>query len=1099
MQSGTFMKRSFSLLGAICLMAFALPTNVFAGIRQQLTPIVIHIQDTTGMPLPGASVMIGKTERRGLTGGDGTITLSVAAGETIAVTFIGYDPKQAPVTEDAIRRKSITIQLSSRQSMLNDIVVVGYGTQKKSDVTGALSRITAETIQERPVTNVAQALQGKASGMNVSTNMRPGEVPSIRIRGTRSQNASNEPLYVIDGVPVVSALGVTSFSINDLNPNDIASVEILKDASATAIYGSRGANGVILVTTKKGSKGKVSMNLSSSVSLDSYKNLTDWMTGGEYIDRLRYGLMNGRRYQPGSPADLTVAPQKWYADPHLDSLSFPASGVTNNYAELLAAAMKGYEWNADGTVKMRATTAEEKALGWPDMIPVYNGANIPTYNWRDAATRTGITQNYQLSLSAGTEAAKLYMSVGYNKQNGVQKDQDFERFNLNLNGDVVANKWFTMGVSVIASLSTQNFGISTNSGNTGAKDLYGRATTQFPWAFPYDSNGVAIRNPGGNLNTWNPLIDIDQSINERRSSAIMSNIYSEVKLAPGLKYRVNFGAQMRNFRNGAWTGPNVTGHLSQRANTASYAREENFSWVVENLLTYDKSFNKNHTLGVTLLQSAQKSRKENTSTSVGGVVIPLSMWYDLASNTQGNPGIGTGFTENTLSSFMGRINYTLMNKYLLTVSGRYDGSSVLAPSNKWEFFPSFALAWKMQEESWIRNIGWINELKPRIGYGVTGNSSVAPYTTSGPLDRAPYAWGSTPAIGYLPLTAQNPDMSWEKTAQINAGIDFAVLNSRISGSVEYYNQQTRDLLFSRDLNAVGGYVSKLMNIGKSRNKGWEVTINTDNIRTKNFTWSTNLTWSTNHEEIVELINGKQDMVAQRLFIGQPWQVFYQLQDAGIWSNSKEDLEEMAKFKSIGGLDFKPGTVRVVDQNGDYKIDAADYVIRGTSRPKWYGGITNTFTYKNWSLSSFIYARVGQTYFGGYPGVFGRNETDLWSWDNQGGRWPLPILGATGVTNIESAMQYHDGSFAAVRNISLTYDLPENVTNKLKMKNIQLNVQVLNPFIFGGDIVKMGLNPDDETNWQSESQANSFFTAPVGGQNNNTILPRSIVFGLRAAF
>jgi hypothetical protein len=367
------------------------------------------------------------------------------------------------------------------------------------------------------------------------------------------------------------------------------------------------------------------------------------------------------------------------------------------------------------------------------------------------------------------------------------------------------------------------------------------------------------------------------------------------------------------------------------------------------------------------------------------------------------------------------------------------------------------------------------------------------------LSRNNYVFGSLPAVGFLPQSVQNPELGWEKTSQINAGIDFTLFRNRISGSIEYYVQNTSDLLFTRDLPAVSGYVTKVMNIGKTRNKGVEITLSTLNVQTKNFSWNTDINFSRNREQIVELVNGKQDMVAQRLFIGQPLQVFYQLQNAGIWGNSKAELDEMAKFKSIGGLDFRPGTVKVVDQNGDYKIGAEDYIIRGTPRPKWYGGITNTFKYKGLALSSFIYARIGQTYFGGYPGVFGRDEKDVWSWTNQTGRFPMPVLGATGITNIASAMQYFDGSFVAVRNISLTYDLPASLVNRAKLKNLQVNVQVLNPFLFGGDVVKMGLNPDDETNWSSESQPGTFNTNPLGGVNNNTILPQSIVFGIRLGF
>ncbi|HET9277248.1 MAG TPA: SusC/RagA family TonB-linked outer membrane protein, partial [Flavitalea sp.] len=642
--------------------------------------------------------------------------------------------------------------------------------------------------------------------------------------------------------------------------------------------------------------------------------------------------------------------------------------------------------------------------------------------------------------------------------------------------------------------------------NTGTKDLYGRGLDQFTWAAPRDSAGFFVRNPGGRLDLWNPLIDIDQVINNRRTSSALSNIFTEIKFTPWLKYRLNFGAQIRNFRNGTWTGPDATSHINAAPNTAGYSKDESFSWVAENLLYVDKNIGTAHKIGVTLLQSTQKSRRESINTSVAGTVVPVSLWYDLSSNTRGTPtGYGTGFTENTLMSYMGRLNYNLLDRYLLTVSGRFDGASVLAPDHKWDFFPSFALAWKMQEEAFLSGVNWITELKPRIGYGVTGSSSVSPYTTSGPLSRNNYMFGATPAIGFLPQLVKNPDLGWEQTAQWNYGLDFSVLGGRVSGSFEYYTQTTEDLLWERSIPAVSGYVSKVMNIGKTRNKGIEITLNTTNVRTRTVTWTTEINFSKNTEEILELVNGKQDLVANRLFIGKPLQVFYQLQDAGIWGSDAKELAEMAKFNAAapagGGHRFYPGYVKVVDQNGDYKITAEDYVILGTSRPDWYGGITNTVKYKDFSFSTFIYARIGQTYFGGYQGTFSNGANDFWTWENQGGKWPVQTVGPTPtpVDNISAAMQYNDGSFVVVRNISLTYDMPLKLISRAKMKNLQLNVQVLNPFIFGGEVVKMGINPDDETNWAAESQPNSFATNPIGGVNNNTILPQSIVFGLRVGF
>lgn len=1072
----------------------------FLTFAQESVSVTGKIVDENSQPMTGVTVTERGTRNATTTKADGTFQLNVASGRaTLILTYVGYNQQELSLNG----RSQLSLSMQPAVNSLQDVVVVGYGTQKKSDVTGALSRITAEDIQERPAQNVLQAMQGKAAGVHVTTNFKPGELPIIRIRGNRSLRSpgdplfvsSNDPLYVIDGIPLVNSLGVNSFTMSDLNPNDIASVEILKDASATAIYGSRGANGVVLITTNKGKKGRVSLSYSSTLSLDSYKQLTDWMDGGQYIDRWRASLMNGRLYQNTTNTNLNQAATIWYPDPFLDRDKM-ALGADQT---ALASVWMGYEWDVYGvTPKMRPTTAAEQAMGWPAMVPVYNSKNIRSYDWIGDATRQGITQNHQISLTAGTEASRLSISLGYYNQKGVQRDQDYKRYTANISGDITANDWFTLGTSIIASFSLQNYGIQApNTSNTGSKDLYSRATDQFPYALPKADNGAWIRNPGGNLSLWNPIIDIGQSINERRATAVLASVFAEIRFAPWLRYRANFGPQFRQYRAGVWTGPDATSHLKS-PNTASYGSEENFSWVIENLLYIDKTFADKHKIGVTLLQSSQKSRRETTTTSVSGSINPLSLWYDLGANTSGNPGYGTSFTENTLTSFMGRVNYTLMDKYLLTVSGRADGASVLARGHKWDFFPSFALAWKMQEEKFINSVAWITELKPRIGYGVTGSSSVLPYTTTGPLSRNPYVFGSSPAIGYLSQLVRNPLLGWEQTAQLNVGLDFTLLGSRLSGSFEFYNQNTTDLIMTKSLPSPAGYVQKFENIGKTRNRGVEITITGTPVQKEKFSWNVDINWSKNDEEIIELINGKQDMLADRWFIGQPLQVYYQYDNAGVWGSSTKDLADMAQFNANGHR-FYPGTVKVVDQNGDFRINAADQIVLGTPRPKWTGGITNTFRYKNWSLSSFIYIRWGQTYFGGYPNSYGgtfpngRVENDVWGWDNPDGRWPMPNFG--NVENITAAMQYNNGSFGAVRNISLSYMLPKKLIEKTGIKDMVLNFQILNPFIFGGEVVKWGINPEDDTNWSIASTN----TNPLGGVNNNTILPQSFVFGLRAGF
>ena len=1058
----------------------------------QIKTVTGRVTDSTNAGLLGVTVSAKGTGTNTNENGSFSIKVPVST-TTLRFSNVGFEPQTVSIVDKA----EINVTLVNVATNMNEVVVVGYGTQKKSDVTGALTRISAEDIQERPNQNLLQAVQGKAAGVQVSSNIKPGELPVVRIRGNRSLGASNDPLYVVDGIPIVNALGVSSFSISDLNPNDIASMEILKDASATAIYGSRGANGVIIITTNKGKKGRASLSFNSTVSLDSYKSLTDWMDGGEYVDRWRLALMNGRQYNTTTNTNLYQPATISYPDPFIDrdKMSLTADKTA------LQSVWNGYEWNVFGvTPKLRATTTEEQALGWPAMVPVYNSKNIRSYDWPNDATRTGITQNHQLAVSAGSEISRLSLSLGFYNQLGVQKDQDYRRYNVNISGDITPVKWFTLGTSVIASFSKQNYGIfGPNTSNTGSKDLYSRANDQFPYALPKDSAGAWIVNPGGNTSLYNPLIDIDQAINERRTTSVLASLFSEIKFAPWIKYRINFGPQYRNFRTGTWTGPNATSHLTNRPNTAGYSTQENFSWVLENLLFIDKSFTENHKIGITLLQSSQKSRRENASVNVTGLVNPLSMFYDLSSNTGGTPSsYGSGFTENQLTSFMGRINYTLMNKYLLTVSGRADGSSVLAPGHQWNFFPSAAVAWKMQDEDFLKSVSWINELKLRIGYGITGNSSVNPYQWSGPLSTNPYLFGSTAAIGYLPQLVGNPDLKWEKTSQTNLGLDFNLFSNRLSGSIELYTQSTNDLLLPKSLPAVTGYVSKFQNVGKTKNKGIEITVSGTPIQTKDFNWTVDVNWSKNEEKIVELVNGKQDMIASGWFIGQALQIYRQYDNAGIWGGDTKELAEMAKFNANGHR-FYPGTTRAVDQNGDYKIDGNDLVIRGTPRPDWSGGVTNTFSYKSWTLNSFIYFRWGQTYFGGYPNSYGgtfpngRVENNVWSWTNQGAKWPMPNTG--NVENITGALQYNDGSFGVVRNISVSYNLPKRFLQKFAIKNLTLNAQVLNPFIFGPGVVKWGINPDDDTNWSIASTN----TNPLGGANSNTILPQSWVFGVRAGF
>ena len=1056
---------------------------------QQTSKVTGKVTDSLNGPLPGVSIVVKGTTNGTITNVDGEYSLSnVPTNSTIIFSFIGMKTEEILVGNKSV----INLTMSEESFGLDEVVAIGYGTAKRSDITGALTRVTEKTIKERPVQNAIQAMQGKAAGVDIVSNVRPGEVASVTIRGTRSISASNSPLYVVDGIILMG-------SINDVNPNDISSMEILKDASATAIYGSRGANGVILITTKKGSKGQLSVNYDATTSFDNIHSLTDWASSGEAIDRMRLAEINGSTYKLGTTALL-------YPDPQADINKYGNSDATT-----ISAIKQAYEWNdAEMTsVKTRAATAEEIAKGWPAQVPVYNSANIPTTDWQNILTRTGVTQNHQLSLSAGNETSRLYVSFGYYNNEGTQKNQGYNRYTTKINGDINPVKWMTVGASLNASMSRQQYGTINRSGSaTGPQDAYGMSLSQYRMAQPFDENGEMILYPGNNqaAPTWNPLIDIENSDDERRAMNLQANLYSEIKFTPWLKYRMNFGSGFRYQRNGAWQGSQST--LRRKANpqtsAGSYSTSENFQYMLENLLYFDKTFGI-HTIGATLLQSVQNNRSESSYINASKIIYDSSKWYNLSANLNGNPdSYGTGFSENSLMSYMARFNYSLMNKYIFTATGRYDGASVLAPGNKWDFFPSFALAWKMQEEEFLKPLTWINELKLRAGYGVVGNSAVGAYSTSGPLSQYKYAFGDIAAIGYNPYNMPNPDMKWETTAQTNFGIDYALLGNRISGTIEVYQSNTSNILMNRNIPAITGFPFITGNIGKMKNQGIEFSISTVNVQTKKLRWTTDFNWSKNNEEIVELVNGKEDMKGNNWFIGQPLQVFRTYEVDGLWQNTTEDLAEIALWKA-NGYNFEPGQYRPIEQGtANYKLEDEDKVIVGSVRPKWVAGITNSVSYGDFELSAFVYARIGQKYFsslipggsggGSYVGyVRSEDASNFWSPENTSARWPQPTTNPKASNaDVNRATFINDGSFVAVRNISLSYSIPNSILERFKVKKFQVYGQVLNPFLFGGDVVKAGINPDDTNGWSNVNSVGD----PTGGSNNNTMIIKSFVLGVR---
>lgn len=1015
------LKVLLSTLLAGCFLLFC-GGNTFA---QQPLTVNGTVVDQTGMPVAGATVVVVGTTQGTITDATGRFELpDVPSNASLEVRFIGF--QKLVVAVDG--RRSISMVLADEVTMLGEMVVVGYGTRKKSDVTGAMVSVGAKEMTAMPISNPLQAMQGKVAGVDITSNERPGEVGSIRIRGERSMTASNAPLYVVDGIPLQGV------GIENINPADIESIDILKDASATAIYGSRGANGVIIVTTKRGKSGKLSLNYSSTLSIEKMYDRMEMMNAGEWINYSRYAR----------------------------------TGNLNGVSSAADQAIFGNDPSAWANV----------ARGWEG--GTWDASKVKTTDWTRNGLQTAYTNEHTISGSGGTENMQAYLSFGYLDQQGTQPGQEYQRYTARTSVDLNPTKWFKMGATITTTWGVQDYGYSFRRSTTGASNLYFALQGMLPYAVPYNDEGEYIYLPGGDVNIINPIREADLCINERETLRAFGSFYSEFKILEGLKYRMNFGPDFYYYRNGIFDDArSING---DGKHTAQYNTQQRKSWTFDNLIFYDKKFNDMHDVGITLLHSASAYKTENSNMTAQGVDTSIEKWYNLVSAGSLSR-FGTGLVETQLQSYMARLNYGLMDRYLLTVSGRWDGASQLAPEHKWDFFPSAALAWRVEQEQFMQDFSWLDQLKIRFGVGTTGNSAVAPYDTKGRITPLYYTWGSIVELGQVssdpslanPIPMANKEMGWEKTTQYNLGVDFSVLSNRFSGGIDLYQSKTTDLLLGMSINSVTGYISTVANIGSTENKGIDLFLNTEIIRSKSVTWSTNFTFSADRNKITSLPNGKDKDVANRWFVGKPIGVHYDYVYDGIWKST--EVDEAAVY-GVYGAD-PSGKIRVQDLNKDDAIDANnDRRIVGTTRPKWNAGLLNTVNYKNWELSCFIYSRWGFTLLSGQEtlsGRFAQRKVDYWTPDNQDAKYYKPGINGESGDTYKSTMNYQDGSFIKVRNISLGYTFPKSTLDRFGIGSLKLFTQMMNPGLLYSKVD--WIDPD------------------LGGSTYN----RSMVFGINVGF
>ncbi|MDW5289173.1 TonB-dependent receptor [Formosa sp. PL04] len=905
----------------------------------------------TNSPLPGVNVIVKNTSKGVTTDFDGNfIITNRKIGDVLVFSYVGFTKQEITITNS----KLLNIQLQEDAQSLDEVIVVGYGTQKKSDITGTVASLSEERLEMLPNVDISQAIQGAIPGISVitvSTGAAPSnEDTSILVRGRNSILANNSPLIVVDGVPYYGQL-------RDISPNDIKSLEVLKDASSSAIYGSRGANGVILITTKGGKEGKTVIKYDGYTSVQRLSNLPELMDGEEFY----------KFKQVRDPDAMTVSEQEIYDNK---------------------------EW-----------------VSWPDI-----------------ALQTGYSQNHNLAVSGGSANTKFYTAFNYLDVQGIAINDTYKRISTRLNLDTKVSNWFTLGTRTTLTYGDKS-GISAN-----FEDIY----WMNPLTKPYNDDGSLNIYPWEEDTYWsNPLEGIFME-NTDTSMQIITNNYLniEIPFVEGLQYRLNTGYRHKTTDYGVYRGRNTTQGFENQG-SSDVLRDLTQSYTLENIFSYNREFGK-HNIALTGVFSTEQQESSTNKLSADGFPNDVLGWYGASQANLIEPSYL--YTKTNLLSQMFRANYNFNQTYLFTFTVRHDGFSGFGEDRKWGTFPSVALGWNIANEEFF-NSNTVNNLKLRVSWGKNGNQAVGPYESIAKFRIFDNVTGSSTAPGYIPSTLGNPDLSWETSESLNIGLDFGILKNRISGDINYYNTNTSDLLLNRSISPVHGLLGITQNIGKTNNSGLEIAISSTNIIKDNFTWSTRANVSFLKNKIVSLYgvvdeNGNEvDDLDNNWFIDQPIQTNYGFEYDGVWQLDEADLA------AVYGT--QPGYVKIKDANGDFLINGDDRVFQGQRDPKMIWGIANTFTYKAFTLDFLINAVHGNTKSNSlwntdvYQGV--RRNTvnrDWWTTDN-----PTNVIFANDeLANSQGGFQatrYEDAGFIRLRDITLSYDLPDEIIDKLHLTRFRL--------------------------------------------------------------
>ncbi|WP_218155022.1 SusC/RagA family TonB-linked outer membrane protein [Pedobacter insulae] len=1036
--------------------------------KEEVLPIDVKgkVVDEAGLPLIGANVKLKDSNKGVMTDANGNFSIADLPDDAVlVVSYTGFINAEIKVGG----RSSLTITLKENSQTLDAVVAVGYGTVQKKDVTGSISSIGAKQIKDQPIVSLDQAMAGQMAGVQVTqATGAPGGGATVRVRGAGSLSAGNEPLYVVDGFPVTNDYNQRNNPLATINPADIENIQVLKDASATAIYGSRGSNGVVIITTKSGKSGASKIDLSLNTGIQQVERTLDVLNAREFAVFINEARNNA-----------------WVNSGAGRSASDPNSARINNVMYLLPASLSNPDALGKGT------------------------------NWQDEIFRTAPMSNYQINFSGGNEKTKYFVSGGYLTQEGVVLGSDLKRYSFRVNVESKINDIVKVGANITPSYNFSNQSLA--EGNWQGGGIIQSALTANPLLSPYNADGSYTKITGQGIGTSevdNPVKIAREYFHQQGNMRLLGTAFAEVSIINDLKFKALVGADIRNFReqifNPSVINPNSVNDT--KLATANNNTIENRNWLAEFTLSYNKKVKK-HAFDALLGYTIQQENMEFNS-------ISATSFPNDQIKTISAAGAITNATatkeEWALLSYLARLNYSFDNRYLVTATLRTDGSSRFGIDNRYGVFPSVSLGWRISEEGFMKNVNWISDLKIRTSYGITGNNFISNYGAIGLTSPDNYVFGTSGGTvnnGIRVANIGNTLLSWEKNKQLDIGLEFGILQNRVAMSVDYYNKRTSDLLLNVPTPTLTGYTNALQNIGEIQNKGFEFTVTSRNL-VKAFKWSTDVNFSTNNIAVLALgPDGSRILARQTTFaagnthvteIGSAPGSFFGYKVIGIYQNQSE-IDTQPIIRNANGTAFsKPGQLKFADVNGDGVITADDRTNIGSPFPDFTYGMTNTFAYKGFDFAftlqgvhGFEVLNAARRFYGNYAGSYNVLQSTANGWKSESNRGDgvspqidrnFNAIGIASVINNATSAFVEDGSFLRIRNITLGYNLPTSIAKSLKVANARLSFTVQNAYTF---TKYEGYNPE-----VSIEGANPLMP---GVDSGGYPLARTYMFGLNFGF